>query len=168
MIVAGFASCLTTLSWSDNDVLSTFGQALDLLAPVLFLHVFLAFPSGRLRNRFERVLVVAAYATAIGLELTRMLLGEFGPNNLLEVTSQPGLAARVRHVQLVAVSAYCLCGVVVLVARRRRAGRPLRRSSDLLVDAFALALVLIAVLLPLATFGGPWVAQIRWATFIAL
>jgi signal transduction histidine kinase len=168
MIVAGFANCLTTLSWSDTDVLSTFGQALDLLAPVLFLHVFLAFPSGRLRNRFERVLVVAAYATAIGLELTRMLLGEFGPNNLLEVTSQPDLAVQVRHVQLVAVSAFCLCGVVVLVSRRRRAGRPLRRSSDLLVDAFALALVLIAVLLPLATFGGPWVAQIRWATFIAL
>jgi hypothetical protein len=36
---------------------SRVGAALDLVAPVLFLHVFLAYPSGRLIGRLERTLV---------------------------------------------------------------------------------------------------------------
>jgi signal transduction histidine kinase len=44
----------------------------------------------------------------------------------------------------------------------------LRRSLGLLVDAFALALVMIAFLFVSAAFEGPWVAQIRWATFVTL
>ena len=51
---------------------------------------------------------------------------------------------------------------------RRRAGRPLRRSLALLVDSFALGLVMIAFLFLSAAFGGPAVAEIRWATFATL
>ena len=168
MVIAGSVNFVTTLSWSENDLLSTIGQALDLVAPALFLHLFLAFPSGRLSGSFDRALVVFTYAVAIGLELVRMLLGEFGPSNLLHVTSQTDVAVLVRHVQLVAVASACLCGVGLLAVRRWRSGPPLRRSSGLLVDAFALSLVLIALLLLSATFGGPWVAQLRWATFVTL
>ena len=168
MIGAGFVNFASTLSWTTSDVTFTVGQALDLLPPVLFLHVFLAYPSGRLRGSFERSLVAAAYATAIGLELVRMLFGGFGPHNLLEATSNPGAAETVLQVQLGLVSAFCLAGVGVLAVRRWRSGRPLRRSLDLLTDAFALALVMIAFLFLSAAFGGPAVAQIRWATFVAL
>src|SRR5215211_8862069 len=84
MIAAGFANFLTGLSWITSDVPFTIGQALDLLPPVLFLHVFLAYPSGRLQGRFERALIVAAYVTAIGLQVARMSMGGFGPHNLLE------------------------------------------------------------------------------------
>ena len=168
MITAGFLMALTTLSWSTNDVAFTVGQAFDVVVPVLFLHVFLAFPDGRLHGRFEHALVGVGYVTAIALELVRMQLGGFGPHNLLEVTSNPETAEVVRHVQLLTVSAICLCGVGVLAVRRRRSGRPLRRASALLVDAFALGLIMIAVLLTSATLGGPWVAQIRWVTFITI
>ena len=168
MIVAGFLMFVTTLSWSTNDVAYTVGQAFDVVVPVLFLHVFLAFPDGRLHGRFERVLVGVGYMTALALELVRMVLGGFGPHNLLEVTVNAGVADVVRHVQLLTVSAISLCGVGVLVVRRRRSGRPLRRASALLVDAFALGLIMIAVLLTSAALGGPWVHQIRWATFITL
>jgi signal transduction histidine kinase len=168
MIVAGFLMFVTTLSWSTNDVAFTVGQAFDVVVPVLFLHVFLAFPDGRLHGRFERVLVGLGYATAIVLELVRMLLGGFGSHNLLEVTASPGAAEVVRHVQLLTVSAISLCGVGVLALRRRRSGRPLRRASALLVDAFALGLIMIAVLLTSATLDGPWVAQIRWVTFVTI
>ena len=90
MIAAGFANFLTELSWTTSDVPFTIGQMLDLLPPVLFLHVFLAYPSGRLQSRFERGLIVTAYATAIGLQLVGMSLGGFGPHNLLEVASHSG------------------------------------------------------------------------------
>ena len=146
MITAGFVNALVTLSWTTNDVTFSLGQALDLVPPVLFLHVFLAFPTGRLKTRFERVLVIVAYVTAITLQLVRMAFGGFGANNLLEVTANPGAALMAVRVQLLAVSAFCLAGVGILIARRLRTGRPLRRSRALLVDAFALGLVMIAAL----------------------
>ena len=168
MIAAGFGSFITDLSWTSSDVPFTIGQALDLLPPVLFLHVFLAYPTGRLQSQFARGLIATAYATAIGLQLVRMSLGGFGPHNLLEIASDSGAGPAVLRLQLAAVSAFCLCGVGILAARRRRAGRPLRRSLALLIDAFALGLVMIAFLLLSYAFGGPAVAEIRWATFATL
>ena len=90
--------------WATNDYLFTFGQTLDLVTPVVFLHVFLAFPDGRLRGRFVRVLVATAYATAIGLEPVRMYFGGFGPSNLLEHDVNPGLSHAFQRLQLTMVS----------------------------------------------------------------
>jgi len=168
MIAAGFANFLTELSWTTSDVPFTIGQALQLLPPVLFLHVFLAYPSGRLQGRFERRLVLTAYGAAIGLQVVAMSLGGFGPHNLLEVASDAGARLTVMRFQLVAVSASCLFGVGVLAVRRRRAGRPLRGSLALLIDAFALGLVMIAVFLLSYAFGVGVVREIRWATFATL
>ena len=168
MILAGFANFVATLSSSSNDVLYTLGQSFDFVPPVLFLHVFLAFPSGRLHGRFDKALVATAYVTAVGLELVRMMLGGFGSQNLLELASSPGAAVWVLRVQLLLVVAFCLTGVGILALRRRRRGRPLRRSLALLIDAFALGLVMIALLFGSHVFGGPAIAEIRWATFATL
>jgi signal transduction histidine kinase len=97
-----------------------------------------------------------------------MSLGGFGERNLLELTENAGAGEIARHVQLVIISAVSLCGVGVLVLGRWQAGRPLRRSSTLLVDAFVLGLVMIAALLITATLEGPWVQEIRWATFVTI
>ncbi|MDQ3865609.1 MAG: histidine kinase [Actinomycetota bacterium] len=168
MIVAGFVNFLVTLSWTTSDLPYTIGQSLDLLPPVLFLHVFLAFPSGRLEGRFERVLVATGYATAISLELVRMTLGGFGPHNLLEVAPNEGAQEAVTRVQLLAVAGFCVVGVGILVTRRRRIGQPLRGSLAVLYDAFAVALVMIALLFGSVVFDGPAVREIRWATFATL
>lgn len=168
MIAAGFVNFVATLVWAKSDLPYTVGQAIDLVPPVVFLHVFLAFPGGRLRGTFVRFLVVTAYATAIGLELVRMRFGDFGPHNLLAGNANAGTAEVARKVQLTIISAACLAGVGVLVARRWQAGRPLRRSFALLVDAFGLALAVIAFLFLSLAFGGPWTAQIRWAAFVTL
>jgi signal transduction histidine kinase len=168
MIACGFVNFVSTLGWATNGVLHTVGQALDLVPPVLFLYVFLVFPDGRLRGRFVRAVVLTSCAAAVGLELVRMYFGGFGPNNLLEGDANPAMEEVVRNVQLTIVSAACLTGIGVLAVRRWRAGRPLRRSVDLLVDAFGLALVMIAFLFLSLAFGGPWVAEIRWATFVAV
>ena len=168
MIAAGVANFLSGLSWTTSDVPFTIGQSFDLVPPVLFLHVFLAYPSGRLRSRSERILITAAYVTAITLELVRMALGGFGPHNLFEVSPDPAAGLVALRIQLVAVSAFCLCGLGILVARRLREGRPLRRSFALLIDVFALGLVMIPFLLVSAAFGGPVVAEIRWVTFLTL
>jgi len=168
MIAAGFVNFVVTLSWTTNDLAFTIGQSLDLVPPVLFLHVFLAFPTGRLEGRFERGLIAAAYATAIGLQLVRMASGGFGPHNLLELGSHPAAGLAAVRVQLLAVSAFCVAGVGILAVRRLRTGRPLRRSLSLLVYVFALALLMIAALFLSHVFDGPAINQLRWATFAVL
>ena len=168
MVGAGFVNFLSTLSWTTYDVTFTLGQALDLLPPVLFMHVFLAFPSGHLRDSFERALVAGAYVAAVVLQVTRMTFGSFfGPHNLLEVTANEDAALLTLRVSLLTMSAFCLAAVGVLVLRRRRR-RPLRRSRVLVVDAFAVGLVMIACLYISAALDGPAVRQIRWATFATL
>jgi signal transduction histidine kinase len=167
MVAAGFANFISTLSWTTNDLTFTLGQALDLLPPVLFLHVFLAFPSGHLNGPFERALVTGAYVAAVVLEVTRMTFGFFGPHNLLEITANEDAALLTLRVALLTMSAFCLAGVAVLLLRRRRR-RTLRRSHALLLDAFALGLVMVACLYVSAAFNGPAVQEIRWATFATL
>ena len=154
MVTAGFTIFLSSLSWANAGVPYTIGIAFDLLPAVVFLHVFLAFPSGRLQGPFERALVAAGYLTAFGLQLVGMGLDGFGDDNLLALTSQPHAADVLSRLQLVALSVAALTGIGLLALRRRGAGPPLRRSVALLVDSFGLALLLIAVLLLHGAFGG--------------
>ena len=153
MIVAGVGWFLSTLSSANLALPYTIGITFDLLPAVLFLHVFLAFPTGRLPGRIDRALVGAGYVTALGVQFVGMGLGGFGPDNLLEVTSEPERALSLLKAQLVVLSGLCLAGVVLLLWRRRSAGWPRRRWAALLVESFALALVMIAFLFLSAVYG---------------
>jgi signal transduction histidine kinase len=168
MVAAGFAMFCATLAWSNRALPYTIGQAFDLLPAVLFLHVFLAYPSGRLRRRAERMVVAAGYVIAFGLEVVGMALGGYGEDNLLKLTAQPDVAYTLLQAQLIALSAFALSGIAVLAARRRGAGRPLRRSVALMTDAFALALVMIAILFVLGASDGPGFETVRRVTFFAI
>jgi signal transduction histidine kinase len=168
MIAAGFTMFVSSLAWANTAGLHTIGQAFDLVPAAVFVHVFLAFPTGRVEHPFERALVVAGYSVAFGLELVVMGLGGFGPDNLLELVSEPSVSATLQKIQLVTLSAFCLIGVGVLAARRRGTGRPLRRSASLLVDAFALGLVMIAALFLTGAFEGPGFETLRRATFFVI
>jgi signal transduction histidine kinase len=168
MVAAGFTMFLSNLAWTNVALPHTIGQALDLLPAALFLHLFLAYPSGRLERSFDRTLVAFAYVVSFGLELVGMALGGFGPNNLLEVTKEPGVAEFLLRSQLVALSAFALIGIGVLVARRRGEDRRLRGSLALLIDSFAFGLVMVALLLATGAFGGPGFETIRRITLFVL
>jgi signal transduction histidine kinase len=168
MIGAGFGTFISMLGWSNSDGLRTIGQTLDFLPPILFLHVFLAYPSGRLERPSERVIVAAAYVTGIGLGVVRMLLGGFGPDGMFNLTTEPSVADVVLRVQLVSSAALAVAGIGVLVARRRGTGRPLRRSLALLHDSFALALVMIAVLAMRHALGISGFETIQRITFFVV
>jgi signal transduction histidine kinase len=172
MVLAGTVWFLSSLSSANLAVPYTVGVAFDLLPAVLFVHVFLSFPSGRLERSFERALVGAGYFIALAVQLVGMTLGGFGPDNLLELVSQAEAEGRLLKVQLVALSGVCVAGVAVLALRRRQAGRPRRRWRALLVDSFALALLMIAFLFLSAVFGlvGGQIEfeTIRRATFFVL
>ncbi len=168
MIVGGFATGISGLAFAQFALPHTIGVIFDVLPAVIFLHVYLAFPEGRLRSQFERGLIAAGYAAAIGLQLVKMSLGGVGPKNLLEVSARTAAAHTVEQVQLVSISALCLAGIAVLAARRRQTGRPLRRPVALLIDSFALGLVMIAVLFVFGAFNGPAFQTIQRATLIVI
>jgi signal transduction histidine kinase len=165
MVASGFAMFLSSLQWANPAGPFTLGLAFDLLPVVLFLHLFLAFPDGRLRSRPERLVVAAGYVAAVGLQLVKMLLGAGGADNLLAVVAAPGAADTVQDVQLIALAAFSLTGIALLAVRRRHSGRPLRRSVSLLVDSFALGLVMIAALMLAGAFELPAFETIRRVTF---
>jgi signal transduction histidine kinase len=165
MVAAGFVMFLSGLQWSNQALPYTLGLLFDLAPAVLFLHVFLAFPTGRLEGRAEHWLVAAGYAVAFGLQLVKMLLGYGGPDNLLTVFVEPAAASTVEDIQLFALAAISLAGLPLLAARRRGPGHMRRPSIALLVDSFALGLIAIAVLLVAGAFAWPSFETIRRITF---
>ncbi len=171
MVGAGFGTALLTLTWATHPLLYTVGQAVDKLPQVLFLHVFLAFPDGRLRARYERLLVAIAYLAAVVPELVRMVVGDYGPDNLLGVARNQAVFDVVRGFQLIALATCCVVGVVMLLVRSHAQGRPVRLAMGLVVQGFALALLLIAALDVLLVWGGVEglaVQELRWCVFFAL
>jgi signal transduction histidine kinase len=168
MIAAGFGASLSNLAWANSSVVHSVGLAFDLLPVVLFLHVFLAFPTGRLPGRVSRALVTAGYATTTGGQLAVAVLGGFGPDNAFALADRPGAGTALYRVVLVVTSALALAGIVVLAMRRRRGGRPRRRPVALAVDAFVLGLLMIAVLLLMGMAGAPGFAHVQRLTLVVL
>jgi signal transduction histidine kinase len=166
MIVTGFATFLATLSFSDNAVLFTIGNSLDLVLGALVLHVLLAFPTGRLTDRLERVLVVATYGTAVGLQVLRMILGD--PDSQLKVTDAPEAAELVWHVQYTLLTILVLTGVGLIVLRRRTERHALRRPLAFLIYAFSLSLLMIAFLLVVALLGKHGFGTVRNITLLVI
>jgi signal transduction histidine kinase len=168
MIAAGYTAFIANLAWANPELPSTIGQVFDLVPLVLYLQVFLSYPNGRLEARSERVLVVTGYLLAMGLQLLSMALGGVDPDNLIALTSAPGLVDTITHIQLSALSAVSLAGVAVLAFKRYRDGRPTRRMTALLVDSFALVLVMIALLMLAGQFQWDSFETIRRATFVTI
>lgn len=156
MVAAGFSPMLARLDQADMEILQTIGEALSLLPPVLFLHVFLAYPTGRLGGRAERALVAAGYATVLLFDL---------PRAILEVTGRDVAQTAVQNVQRVAVLALAVGALVVLVRRRWSSGRALRRSSGWLAVSFALALVGLAVGIGMRAIAAPGTDVMRAVAF---
>lgn len=95
MLLAGVATFLSALSWSGDTAVQTIGQLFDLLPMVLILHLFLAFPAGRLTGRPTRLLVGLGYVAAVGAQPVVMMLGGFGPDHPLRLIDAPDVASAV-------------------------------------------------------------------------
>jgi signal transduction histidine kinase len=150
MVAGGFTFFLSVLSWSNASVPYTIGIFFDLVPAAIYVHVYLAFPTGRLAHRIDRWLVRVAYAVALGPQFVGLLLGGFGPDDAIAVWEEPDAAYTLLKVQLTVLAALCV-GAIVL--RRTGDRAPLRRPLDLLVDVFSLGLLMIAFLYLSGAFG---------------
>lgn len=137
----------------------------------VFAHAVLAYPTGRLRNGWDRAVVVFAYGqgavfAAIGLliapsdELFGGCLGAPCPATPPFTTANPDLFARVQDAQNV-VDILLVAGFVVLLVQRMLTATSRRRRQGIavwLAGCLASASFLLDALLPQG-FGGVWDAN---------
>ena len=145
MAAAGFAWFATSVSVSHADLVHTFGIAVDGLFPVLVGHLLMAFPTGRLRTRAERVVVGAAYFSATVLQVPGLLF-EDDPNNLLTITADQPLSDALDAMQYVATVPIVVISIAMVVRRwaassadRRRTLGPVLATGGVAFFVFLLA-----------------------------
>jgi signal transduction histidine kinase len=143
MVACGFTFFLSVLSWSNASIPYTIGIFFDLVPAAIYIHVYLAFPSGRLERPLERWAVGLAYFVALGVQVVGLVLGGFGPDDAITIWDEPETAYTLLRGQLVVLAVLCLAAIPL---RRYGGAAPLRRPLALLVDAFSLGLLMIAFL----------------------
>ena len=134
--LAGVAVFLEDLQFTRSPVLYTIAVPLRAASSPVIAHLVLAFPHGRLRSRWERLLVAAAYLVVFALGVLGLLVSD-DPRDLLAVSAGPasgGFADRVLELAATVISA----GVIVVLLYRWLTGQlPQRR---LLSPVIAIAL----------------------------
>ncbi len=134
--LVGLALFLEDLQFTRNPLLYTIAVPLRAASSPVIAHLVLAFPHGRLRSRWERLLVAAAYLVVLGSGVAG-LLADDDPRNLVAISSAAADGAFAHRV-LDFVATATSAGVVVVLLYRWLTGRlPQRR---LLSPVIAIAL----------------------------
>src|SRR5207249_3005760 len=135
MLLVGFAWFSSALSLSNNRYAFTLGETLGAVSFGFLLHLVLAFPSGRLETRVQRLLVGAGYALAGGSNLAELLFsdakstcGSDCPTNVLLVYHDETIANAIEAVVAVGVAFIAVTLVALLVRRWHGATPALRRA----------------------------------------
>jgi signal transduction histidine kinase len=159
MVATAFAWYFVVAGNIDPPLLWTLGQSFSNLFVATAIHLLLAFPSGRLETKFDRVLVGIAYLATTVLWLPWMLFtspADVGcqgcPENLLLIDADAGFSD-------VYLDGLGVLGIVVMVAvltrlvqRWRNASAPLRRAVTPVFLAGGALMVALAALLAVGLF----------------
>ena len=186
LLIAGGVACfLASLSESPNGALYSVGRVWVWVVEVLLLYAVLAFPTGRLSGRADRLLVGALALVAVVLYLPTALLVERYPvpspwttcsadcpdNALIVVGSEPAFVADVVRPLRELLSVAIFAAATVLLSHRVVGASHLRRL--MLTPVLAVASARVALLA--ATFvvrqqapASPWLDALVWLIAIAV
>jgi signal transduction histidine kinase len=144
------------LQYSGDSSLFTVGFALGSLYAAFFVHVVLAYPTGRVRDRLERWFVGATYMLALLLPLAVLLVydprrscvfncshpARVRPESLISVTSDHALFDAMHDLEQVGGYGFVGVALMLLIARRLLTATPhmRRRLAPLLIAGAAAAL----------------------------
>jgi PAS domain S-box-containing protein len=161
MVAVGYGVLATSLYEANYSVPYTIGTIVGSVFIASFLHLLLAYPSGRLLSRYGRLLVCAAYAAAVLAPLLDAMFPEQQtckphacPDNLVLVSHDH--AAHVVTTTLSTLAAVALFGGAfwLLLGRWRRATPALRRQLRPVYLAGGLTVLLLAVGFIVTPFSG--------------
>jgi signal transduction histidine kinase len=145
----------------ENTALWSIGAVVDIFAAAAFIHVTLAFPSGRLRSARERWVVGSGYAIALGLQVAKLMFLGSIPQNGFAVADDFDTYRTIERVQLYSTAAICLAAAAILLGRWRAAGRPRRLWPSVLTVVFAAGLVGLAALYVFAAAEWPAFVEVQ-------
>jgi signal transduction histidine kinase len=173
MIAAGLGWLVTALAESPHAVPYSIGRIAGWVVEVQMVHLFLAFPTGWLETRADRILVGATVATAAVTFAPRALLAydftvpapvtscvrDCPPNAFAAVTETSGLVTDVLRPLGAVLIALIMAGVVVQLHRRLRRAQALEHHVVRPVLAVA---ILRAVLVAAAILGRDLFVDRAW------
>ena len=153
MLAAGDLWALGALQLANAPAAFTVGAVASQLAFGPWVHVTLAFPEGRLRERSHRVLVTVAYAALLGFPLLVALLDRTPlptcddcAESAIVIRESDDAAAALRVIGAVVGIALSAAFIAILLRRYRAASPPLRRvlGPVYLVSVLGLAAIIVA------------------------
>jgi signal transduction histidine kinase len=179
MVAVGFGVLVTSLYEANDSIPFTLGALFGSLFIAAFVHLLLAYPSGRLISRVGRVIVVAAYATAVLAPLLdSMFPGHVEPckphdcpDNLVFVSHDHAAHAAQTAVWTTVAVALFAAAFWLLVGRWRRATPAMQRQLRPVYLAGGLSVLLLAVgfiVTPFSGVGNTLVEVALIATFTAV
>jgi signal transduction histidine kinase len=133
----------TSLTW-------LLSQASIGIGSVVFVHLVLAFPSGRLSDRYDRIVVAAAYVFVLATRLAWVVVWSptidpvgFSPRNPYVLWPNAGLAQLLGPGAIVVMAPFLYVAVLAGLARHwRRASPTLRRALQPIIVAAPLQLAI--------------------------
>jgi signal transduction histidine kinase len=156
MTAVGFTFMLGALTSSDDSVIFTVGVALSSLYFVVFAHMVLAYPDGRLERPWHAKLLVAGYALALVGPLPQLLWGFTGrieetcpdcPESAVLIERNDALRDLLNGLASLIGVALVAVILVILVRRWRGATAPQRRAmAPILWSGIVMLVVLAAAL----------------------
>ncbi|MEV4318134.1 ATP-binding protein [Actinocrispum sp. NPDC049592] len=155
MVLVGIAWFAEDMQVSIDPVTHTAGLFVRSASTALLVHLVLAFPSGQLRSRVDRVLVTIAYVTVFGLIPLSTPFFRTYTKNLLLIRYEEWLPGSVNVVQVAVATAV----VAVLLVRWITSTRPARR---VLAPVFVTGLLgaVESVVGPVLGEGVPWAHEV--------
>lgn len=161
MTAVGFTWFLSLLDASAEPALFAIGGLLAALPYGIFLHMLVAFPSGRLAGPTERGLVALGYLATTVVQTAAVLFLATGegdvcsgcPPNPILIADLPGLASALFGVQAM-FALVGLSGIGIVLARRWRAAPPGYRRALGPVLACGSAAVAMLLLSLISDFTG--------------
>ena len=157
MTLVGFVWFLAALVASDDRGLFAIGGLFGALPYALLLHMLVAFPSGRLETKWERILIGVAYFDTTVIQVLGVLFLETGtadectgcPSNPLQIGDNPEIADAIFGVQSL-IGVVGVTAIAILLVRRWRGASSAYRSA--LTPVLA-AGVVTALLLTVSLLG---------------
>src|SRR5947207_364688 len=177
MVFICFAWFATFLADAGSSLVFTFGKALESVYLLGFVYLVLSFPTGRLRSRVERALIVAAVAIVSVVEVAWLLFADARsqicaecPANAFEIARNDRLADGILQGQRAVGVLLSLFTVALLVRRWRRASVPERRARAPVLWAGSAMFAALAFSVTNDIFGHPlgqgpaWTREIVFAS----
>jgi signal transduction histidine kinase len=124
IVAGGGAWFLAGLANVGVAQLTAAGLVMQTLPLAVIVHLLIGFPTGRLRDRSERLVVVAGYFVCLVLQAPLYL---FAPGGPLSVADRPELAEAGFDLQRIAGSLVVLATAALMIGRMRDSSREKRR-----------------------------------------